>query len=75
MHNPITRNFQALILHVGQLLAAARGGAPSLAAANALHLSCVLLKLMAEMAAPSTLVAVFEAGPSPPAGAVAAGGR
>jgi hypothetical protein len=65
----LTRNFQSLVLHVCGLLEAARGGAPSLAAANALHLAGVMLKLISEMAAPSTLVAVFDSGPDPPAAA------
>lgn len=64
MHNPITHNFQCLLLHVVELLAAAQGGAPSLAAANALHLTTSLLKMIGEMAAPSTLVAVFEVPPN-----------
>jgi hypothetical protein len=50
-----------------ELLAAAQGGAPSLAAANALHLTTTALKIIAEMAAPSTLFAVFEVGPNMPA--------
>jgi hypothetical protein len=50
-----------------ELLAAAQGGAPSLPAANALHLITVLLKIVAETAAPSTLAAVFEVGPNMPA--------
>ncbi|GBG00571.1 hypothetical protein Rsub_13274 [Raphidocelis subcapitata] len=67
VHNPLTRNFQSLLLHVMELLAAAQGGAPSLPAANALHLTAVLLKVVAETAAPSTLAAVFEVGPNMPA--------
>jgi hypothetical protein len=61
VHNPITHNFQRLVLHALDLVSAAQGGKPSLAVANALHIVSVILKYMIETGSPSTLSMAFEA--------------
>jgi hypothetical protein len=61
VHNPITHNFQRLVLHALDLVSAAQGGKPSLAVANALHIVSVIIKYMVETGSPSTLSMTFEA--------------
>jgi hypothetical protein len=61
VHNPITHNFQRLVLHALDLVSAAQGGKPSLAVANALHILSVILKYIIETGSPSTLSMAFEA--------------
>lgn len=51
----------------------AQAGVSSLALANAVHLLAAIAKLVAESAAASALVALFEGGPSLPAGAEGGG--
>lgn len=75
VHNPLTHNCQGLLLHTMELLAAAQGGAPSLPAANALHLVGSLAKGASEMAAPSTLAALFDTPPAAPEALQGALGR
>lgn len=81
VHNPITKNFQKLVLHVLDQLAAAQAGGigmgaqagrSSLSVANSVHLISLMVKLIAEAASPSTLDSVFEGGPSLPAAAAGA---
>lgn len=60
VHNPITHNFQRLVLHALDLVSAAQGGKPSLAVANALHIVSVIIKYMVETGSPSTLSMAFE---------------
>lgn len=66
IHNPITHNFQRLVLHTLDLVSAAQGGKPSLAVANALHMVSVFIKYMIETGSPSTLSMAFEATPGLP---------
>jgi hypothetical protein len=68
VHNPITHNFQHLVLHMLELVSAAHKGTPSLAVANALHLALLITKFMVETGSPSTLSVSFEVTPGlPPA--------
>lgn len=67
VHNPITHNFQRLVLHALDLVSAAQGGKPSLAVANSLHIVSVVIKYMIETGSPSTLSMAFEASPGLPA--------
>ena len=67
IHNPITHNFQRLVLHTLDLVSAAQGGKPSLAVANALHMVSVFIKYMVETGSPSTLSMAFEATAGVPA--------
>jgi hypothetical protein len=60
VHNPITHNFQRLVLHTLDLVSAAQGGKPSLAVANALHIVSSIIKYMIETGSPSTLTMAFE---------------
>lgn len=61
VHNPITHNFQRLVLHTLDLVSAAQSGKPSLAVANSLHMVSVMIKYMIETGSPSTLSMAFEA--------------
>lgn len=67
VHNPITHNFQRLVLHALDLVSAAQGGKPSLAVANSLHIVSVVIKYIIETGSPSTLSMAFEASPGLPA--------
>lgn len=66
VHNPLTHNFQRLVLHTLDLVSAAQGGRPSLAVANSLHIVSVVIKYMVETGSPSTLSMAFEAAPGLP---------
>lgn len=61
VHNPITHNFQRLVLHTLDLVSAAQKGHSSLAVANALHMVSCIVKYMVETGSPSTLSMSFEA--------------
>jgi hypothetical protein len=66
VHNPLTHNFQRLVLHTLDLVAAAHSGRPSLAVANALHLCGLVLKFIIETGSPSSLSVSFEVTPGLP---------
>jgi hypothetical protein len=67
IHNPLTHNFQRLILRTLDLVSAAQSGKPSLAVANALHIVSVIIKHIIETGSPSTLHSAFDASNSLPA--------
>eukprot|EP00877_Chromochloris_zofingiensis_P015055 jgi/Chrzof1/9803/Cz04g16070.t1 len=66
VHNPLTHNFQKLVLHVLELLSAAQAGRVSQSVANAVHLVACMLKYITETAPPSSLISIFESVPSLP---------
>jgi hypothetical protein len=66
VHNPITHNFQKLVLHCLELINAAQNSRPSLAVANSLHMVTVMIKFIIETCSPSSLSMVFEVAPNLP---------
>ncbi|KAF6251815.1 Dymeclin [Scenedesmus sp. NREL 46B-D3] len=69
VHNPITHNFQKLVLHMLDLVGLAQNGKPSLAVANSLHMVSVIIQFIVETCSPDALSMVFEAAPNLPAAA------
>uniref|UniRef100_A0A383WDY4 Dymeclin n=1 Tax=Tetradesmus obliquus TaxID=3088 RepID=A0A383WDY4_TETOB len=67
VHNPITHNFQKLVLHTLDLVGLAQNGKPSLAGANSLHMVSVVIQFIVETCSPSALSMVFEVAPNLPA--------
>lgn len=68
IHNPITRNFQRMLLHYLEVLSQAQSGQAKAvdAAANATYLLSSILKCIAESAPSSCLQSLFDAAPNLP---------
>jgi hypothetical protein len=59
VHNPLTYNFQKLVLHALELVGAAEKGNCSQALANALHMLAIMIKCVAAIASPAALAGLF----------------
>jgi hypothetical protein len=59
VNNPLTANFQRLLLHTLDMLAAAEGGGTSMSAADLLHILTLLIKCVAAVASPAALEGLF----------------
>ncbi|KAF8072811.1 dym [Scenedesmus sp. PABB004] len=68
VHNPLTHNFQKLLLRALDLVAAAQSGRPSVGVANALRVVGLVVKYIIENCSPASLAIAFEVAPNlPPA--------
>ena len=59
VHNPLTYNFQRLVLHALDLVGAAEKGNSSQAVANSLHMLAIMIKCTAATASPAALAGMF----------------
>jgi hypothetical protein len=68
VHNPITHNFQQMLLHYLEVLSQAQSGAPKAvdAAANGTYLIASMIKCVAESAPSSCLQSLFDVAPNLP---------
>jgi hypothetical protein len=68
VHNPITHNFQHMLLHYLEVLSQAQSGAPAAvdAAANGTYLIGCIVKCVAESAPSSCLQSLFDVAPNLP---------
>lgn len=66
VHNPITHNFQKLVLHFVDLINTTNAERVAASASNVACLLSFMLKYIAEIASPSTLRTLFEVSPALP---------